>query len=165
MDKVRRAEFREDARTFRVNWQMLFRSRWLWLKNPGNLSEPEKSRLERIDQQMLATGKAYQMRLVLQRIYESATAQIAAQRFGRWCRWWQTARPAAGPLTTMLRVAKLVEKHVAGILAYWHGHITNAFMEGLNSVFSAVKRRARGYRTIRNIIAMLYFVAGKLPEA
>jgi len=37
-------------------------------------------------------------------------------------------------------------------------------MEGLNSVFSAVKRRARGYRTVRNIVTMLYFVAGKLPE-
>jgi len=31
-------------------------------------------------------------------------------------------------------------------------------------VFSAVRRKARGYRTTRNMIAMLYFVAGKLPS-
>lgn len=35
-------------------------------------------------------------------------------------------------------------------------------MEGLNSVFSAVKRKVRGYRSPRYLIAMLYFVAGKL---
>ena len=60
--------------------------------------------------------------------------------------------------------SKLIEKYSAGILAHWDGHLTNAYLEGLNSVFSAVKRRARGYRTSRYLIAMLYFVAGKLPD-
>ena len=40
---------------------------------------------------------------------------------------------------------------------------TNAFLEGLNSVFSAVKRKARGFRPVKNLIPMLYFTAGKLP--
>jgi transposase len=35
-------------------------------------------------------------------------------------------------------------------------------MEGLNSLFLAVKRKARGYRTLKYMTAMLYFVAGKL---
>lgn len=35
-------------------------------------------------------------------------------------------------------------------------------MEGLSSVFSAVKRRARGFRTERNLIEMLYFTASGL---
>ncbi len=35
-------------------------------------------------------------------------------------------------------------------------------MEGLNSLFSATKRKARGYRSIEYQTAMLYFVAGKL---
>ena len=35
-------------------------------------------------------------------------------------------------------------------------------MEGLNSVFSATKRKARGYRSTPHRITMLYFVAGKL---
>lgn len=34
--------------------------------------------------------------------------------------------------------------------------------EESNSVFSAVKRKARGYRSREYMIAMLYFVAGKL---
>jgi transposase len=37
-----------------------------------------------------------------------------------------------------------------------------AFMEGLNSLFSAGKRKARGYRSVEYITTVLYFVAGKL---
>jgi hypothetical protein len=33
---------------------------------------------------------------------------------------------------------------------------------GLNRVFSAVKRKARGFRSIENLITMLYFTVGKL---
>ena len=40
--------------------------------------------------------------------------------------------------------------------------LSNYFLEGLNSVFSAVKRKARGYRSIEYMTTMLYFVAGKL---
>ncbi len=40
--------------------------------------------------------------------------------------------------------------------------LTNAFMEGLNSVFSAVKRRSRGFRSMEHLTTMLYFVFGKL---
>ena len=49
-----------------------------------------------------------------------------------------------------------------GILSYWKRRTTNAFLEALNSVFSAVKRKARGFRSTATLIAMLYFTAGKL---
>jgi len=47
-------------------------------------------------------------------------------------------------------------------LGHWVHGTTDAFMEGLNSVFSAVKRKARGFRSNENLITMLYFTAGKL---
>jgi len=49
-----------------------------------------------------------------------------------------------------------------GILGHWKEGLTTAFLEGLNSLFSATKRKARGYRSSEYQIAMLYFVAGKL---
>jgi hypothetical protein len=51
---------------------------------------------------------------------------------------------------------------LAGILAHWTQVLTTAFTAGLNSLFSAVKRKARGYRTVKYMTTMLYFVAGKL---
>ena len=55
-----------------------------------------------------------------------------------------------------------IEGHLEGILAHWTRRLTTAFMDGLNSLFSAVKRKARGYRTVEYMTAMLYFFAGKL---
>ena len=61
----------------------------------------------------------------------------------------------------MVKLAQMIENHLAGILAGKWG-VTNAFMEGLNSVFSATKRKVRGYRSTTHLITMLYFTAGKL---
>ncbi|RYL92689.1 hypothetical protein EWH91_06955 [Sporolactobacillus sp. THM19-2] len=35
-------------------------------------------------------------------------------------------------------------------------------LEGINSLFQALKRRAGGYHSDKNIIAMVYLLAGKL---
>ena len=83
--------------------------------------------------------------------------------FRNWCACVHAMRGQTGELLEpMARVARMVEGHLEGILAHWTRGLTTAFMEGLNSLFSAVKRKARGYRTVEYMTAMLYFVAGKL---
>jgi transposase len=161
VDEVRRAEVRLGGAGV---WEALRQSQWLWRKNPENLTEKEAARLAKIDQKSLRTAKAYQMRLVLQDIYRSVSATEARQRFRVWCRWvrWVARRQPKNLLRSMVKVAAMVENHLAGILAHWKWGVTNAFMEGLNSVFSATKRKARGYRSTTHLITMLYFVAGKL---
>ena len=62
----------------------------------------------------------------------------------------------------MVAAAESILSHFDGIIGFAHSRITNAFMEGLNNDFSAVKIKARGYRSNKNLIIMLYFVAGKL---
>jgi transposase len=161
VDEVRRAEVRLGGAGV---WEALRHSQWLWRKNPENLTANEAARLAKIDQKSLRTAKAYQMRLVLQDIYRSVSATEARQRFRVWCRWvrWVARRQPKNLLRSMVKVAAMVENHLAGILAHWKWGVTNAFMEGLNSVFSATKRKARGYRSTTHLITMLYFVAGKL---
>lgn len=56
----------------------------------------------------------------------------------------------------------MIERHLDGVIAHWIRRTTNAFLEGLNSVFSAVKRKARGFRSTDNLITMLYFTSGHL---
>jgi len=161
VDKVRKAEIRVGGTGV---WEALHKSQWLWRKNPENLSQSEQQRLAKIKDKNLATAKAYQMRLVFQDIYRSARATMAARRFKVWCRWvrWTARFYKANLLASMVKMAQMVENHLAGILAHWKWGVTNAFMEGLNSVFSATKRKARGYRSSVHLITMLYFVAGKL---
>ena len=68
----------------------------------------------------------------------------------------------ASLFASMVKLAQMVENHLAGIVAHWKWGLTNAFMERLNSVFSATKHKARGYRSTSHLTTMLYFVAGKL---
>ena len=161
VDKVRRAEVRLGGKGV---WEALYKSQWLWRKNPEHLTAEEQQRLAKIEDKNLGTAKAYQMRLVLQDIYRSPTAGTARRRFQVWCRWvrWVARFYKASLLASMVKLAHMIENHLAGILAHWKWGVTNAFMEGLNSVFSATKRKARGYRSTTHLITMLYFTAGKL---
>jgi transposase len=140
-------------------------ARWVLLKNENNLSAKQKQRHQGLLKSTLGTLKAYQMRIALQKIYQLACPARARRKLLAWCRWvrWNAGRYHPPILADMVRCAGMVERHLEGILAHWQGRITNAFMEGLNSVFSAVKRKARGFRSLQNLIAMLYFHSANLP--
>jgi transposase len=161
VDKVRKAEIRRGGEGI---WEALRGSQWLWRKNPENLTDKERERMGKIKDKNLCTAKAYQMRLVLQDIYRSGNATTARRRFKVWCRWvrWAARFYKASLFLSMVKLAVMVQSHLEGILAHWKWGVTNAFMEGLNSVFSATKRKARGYRSTVYLTTVLYFVAGKL---
>ena len=160
VEAVRRAEVRQQgpARA------QLEKTCWLWRKNPEGWTEQEVARWEQLKDKPLVTGLAYAMRLEFQRAYAAATADQARSRFTKWCAWVRTEAEAlsSGLLEPMRKAAQMVERHWAGILAHWQAGLTTAFLEGLNSVFSAVKRKARGYRSTEYMTTMLYLVAGKL---
>jgi transposase len=40
--------------------------------------------------------------------------------------------------------------------------MTNGLLEGINSLVQAAKAKARGYRSIKNLITMVYLIGGKL---
>ncbi len=160
VEEVRRKEARQDA----VAREQLEKTCWMWRKNPERWTEREEERWEQLKDKPLVTGLAYAMRLELQKAYGAGSAGLARSRFRNWCRW---VRAEAGALTNgllepMRQAAAMVERHLEGILGHWKKGLTTAFLEGLNSLFSATKRKARGYRSTEYQIAMLYFVAGKL---
>jgi transposase len=158
VDQARRAESGGPARL------TLRKTMWLWRKNPENLKAEEQARLRELNGQNLFTAKAYQMRLIIQDIYRDPHAVSARQKFLDWCKVArQMAERAPTIMLACLRsAADMIERHLDGIMAHWRNGLTNAYMEGLNSVFSATKRKARGYRTTENLLTILYLVAGKL---
>jgi transposase len=160
VEQVRRNEARQDA----VAREQLEKTCWLWRKNPEGWTEKEGRRWEELKDKPLVTGLAYSMRLQLQKAYGSGSAAVARSRFMDWCRWVRTEAEsmASGLLEPMRKAAEMVERHLEGILGHWEKGLTTAFLEGLNSLFSATKRKARGYRSTEYQVAMLYFVAGKL---
>ena len=162
LDGVRRAEIRRGGDGV---WEQLKKSKWLWRKNPENLTPKQQARMASLDRESLHTAKAYQMKLVLQDIYREPRQRRARRRFLVWCRWvkWVAKKPGQELLyRPMVKVAEMILTHLQGIVAHWKSGLTNAFMEGLNSVFSAVKRKARGFSSPVYLITVLYLVAGKL---
>jgi transposase len=161
VDEARRAEQRVSNKPER---EMLKKARWVLLKNVENLNDRQRQKQQGLLQSTLGTLKAYQMRLALQEIYQIQSETKARSKLRAWCRWvrWSAGKYLQPILSDMVKCAGMVERHLEGILGHWKQGLTNAFMEGLNSVFSAVKRKARGFRSIDNLITMLYFHSAML---
>jgi transposase len=161
VDEVRRVESRTGSDATKAS---LKGSMYLFRKNPENLTESQAERLDELELKTMATGQAYQVRLELSDIYRrTGTKERARYRLEAWVNWARAKCERWGELMAPLaRAVTTIEKHLEGILAHWDGELSTAFMEGLNSVFSAVKRKARGFKSPDYFVTMLYFVAGKL---
>ncbi|RAU90750.1 ISL3 family transposase [Paenibacillus sp. YN15] len=151
VDEVRRRERKSSA--------ILKDTRYLWLKNPDNLTDSQKETMAKLKDCDLDTAKAYRMRLILQEIYRYP-ASIAPAVLQDWIQWGLRCR-----LAPMVEVAKMLQKHYDGVIQWFKSKLNNGLLEGINSLFQAAKRKARGYRTEKNIIAMVYVLAGKLNFA
>lgn len=145
----------DEARQFP---EILKKSRYLFLKNPENLTPEEEQRLDAIvTSQSLKSTEAYTHKLNLQNVYFSESRQEAETLLKQWHK--KTSKSAIGLIQKM---SKTVKDHWDGILSYFNSELTTGFLEGINSLIQAAKARARGYRNPRNMISMAYLIAGKL---
>ena len=62
----------------------------------------------------------------------------------------------------MKDVARMIRKHFDGIVAWTQTRQTNGFIEALNGLFQAAKRKARGYTRFKTMRTVLFLIAGKL---
>jgi transposase len=131
-NQVRKVERRSDA----GKRELLERTRWMWLKNPANWTEKEANKSESMALERWVTGLVYEMRLVLQPIYQLKDVEVAKRMFGNWCAWVKAMREQTGQLLEpMGRAARMIEGQMEGILAHWAHGLTTAFMERLNCLF------------------------------
>jgi len=152
-DEVRRMEQKKNP--------LLKRSRYIWLKNPENLTAKQKKQLETLRFENLKTARVYQMKLTFQDIYRTIKEPEAAKEaIKKWLSWAVRSR-----LDPIKRFAKMVKTHIKGIMRYFTTRLTSGTMEGLNSRIQEIKRRARGFRNINNFIAMIYLEAAGLDLA
>lgn len=150
VDEVRRAEQKERPE--------LKGSRYVWLKNPGNLTVKQEDMLEALTPSKLAlkTARAYQIKLSLQEFW-TLPGELAEEFLKRWYFWATHSR--LGPI---IRVAKTLKEHWNGILHWFRSRISNGILEAINSLVQAAKAKARGYRSTRNLITIVYLTTGKL---
>lgn len=134
----------------------LKKTKYIWLKNEVNLKAEQKETLQRLKDTNLLTGRAYQLKLDLQELW--TTPHIYADLFLReWIGWVIRSQ-----LPPMVSLARTIKQHEEGILRWFHSKMTNGLLESINGLVQAAKRRARGYRNVENLIAMVYMTANKL---
>jgi transposase len=149
IDKVRREEVAKN--------QNLKKTRYIWLKNPDNLTEMQKETLGSLKDMNLKTVRAYNLKLSLQVFWSIEDRLLAEDYLKKWYFWATHSR-----IKPMIEVAKTIKAHWNGILNYFDSRITNGILEGINSVIQLLKRSARGYRNVQNFITMIYLRLGQL---
>ena len=90
---------------------------------------------------------------------ESNSARARCITRGR-CRFRQWTRSSR--IGCFKEVAALVRNHLEGIVAGAQTRQTNGFLEALNGLFQAAKRRARGFTRMSTIRTVIFLIAGKL---
>ena len=152
VDQVRRAESRERPE--------LKHSRYLWLRNERRLSIEQITRLAELTRLHLKTARAYRLRLAFQEIYAAPSHDWGELILNRWYSWAIRSR-----LEPMKKVARTIKQHRDGILRWFDSKIANGLIEGINSLVQAAKAKARGYRSLRNLMAIIYLITGKIDLA
>ncbi len=149
VDKVRREESRDNA--------LLKGTRYLWLKNPENLTVKQTEQMIPLSKSNTKTLRAYNIKLSLQEFYEITAYEVAEAHLKKWFYWATHSK-----LKPMIDAAYFVKRHWEGVLKYTTSRITNGVLEGINSIIQSVKRRARGYGTTKHFVSMVYLVCSDL---
>lgn len=152
MDKVRKREAKEQS--------ILKKTKYLWLKNPGNLSKKQEALLCEILSMKslnLGTVRAYQIRENFKEFYKIEDPDLEWEHLKSWF-WWATH----SRIEEMRVAAWTIKRHWEGVMNWHRCKLSNGLLEGLNSLFQAAKARARGYRSFRKIKTIVYLLLGKL---
>ena len=149
VDQVRREEQSRN--------ENLKRTRYIWLKNPENLTERQKKELLSLNRMRLKTSRAYEIKLALRDFWDIKDRVLAGLYLKKWYYWATHSR-----LPPVIEKAKTVKNHWNGILNYINTRINNGVLEGINSLIQAAKNSARGFRSTKNFIITIYLRLGKL---
>ena len=90
-------------------------------------------------------------------ILESRQPNVLRTLLRAWCR--NVMQTKGEP---MEKVATMIRRHLDGIVAWARTRLTNGFLEALNGLFQAAKRRARGYTRFRKIRTIIFLMLGRL---
>lgn len=149
IERVRREEQHRNA--------ALKKTRYIWLKNPKNLTEKQAVQLEQLKGLDLKTARAYHIKLALARFWEIADPTEALAYLKQWYFWATHSR-----LSAVIKAARTIKRYWHGVVSYLNEQITNGVVEGLNSKIKTAMKRAYGFKHVGYLRTIVYLVAGKL---
>ncbi len=154
VDKVRRQEHKALRM---VGDETLTGSKYLWLQNPDNISDERWEAFEPLRDSALKTARAWSIKELAMTLWNYRTRGWARKAWLRWYSWAIRCR-----LEPVREVAKMIKRHLEGILNAIVLGVTNARNEAINAKIQWLKYNARGYRNRERFRQAIYFHLGGL---
>jgi len=142
VDQVRRDEIREKGQAHK---QLLAKTRYIWLKNPWNLTDKQRVRLLELEQLNLKINRAYLLKEAFREFWGYTRPRWARRYLDKWF-WWATH----SRLQPMRDFAWMLRRHQQGLLNYFNMPIHNGTVEGPNNKAKVISHKAYGFRTAKN---------------
>ena len=151
VDKMRRIEQRTT--------KSLKGMRWSLLKDRASLKPEAAADLDSLIAKMttVRTARAWLYKERLREILGRKQINVVRAMLEHWCTCVMRSK-----VEPMKEVAALVRRHLEGIVAWAQTRQTNGFLEAINGLFQAAKRRARGFTRLSTIKIVIFLIAGKL---
>jgi transposase len=155
VDQVRRDEIREKGKSHK---ELMTKSRYIWLKNPWNLTDKQQARLSELEHLNLKINRAYLLKEAFRAFWSYTYAGWAKRYLDRWF-WWATH----SRLKPMREFAWMLRRHQDDLMNYFRLPIHNGTVEGLNNKAKVISHKAYGFRTAKSYIRNLYHCMAELP--
>jgi len=151
VDKTRRIEQKTDPSLKGLRWKLL--------RDRASLTPDARADLDALIAQVTTkrTARAWLYKEQLREILERKQINVVRDMLTQWAT--NVMRSKVEP---MKEVAKMIRSHLDGIIAWTQTRQTNGFLEAINGLFQAAKRKARGYGNFSTIRTVVFLLAGKL---
>ena len=155
VDKVRRGEHK---RLMTQGDDRLKGTRFHWLRHPKNVSDRNwNGRFAQLRQSTLQTARAWAIKEEAMSLWDYLSRPWAHKAWRRWHGW-----AIRSQLEPIKQVARMIKRHVHGIVNAVVLKATNAMAESINSRIQKVKRMACGFRNTQRFQRAIYFHLGHL---
>lgn len=156
-DAVNHVRREEHAELMKAGDDQLKGSRYLWLKNPENMKPRQRLRFEALRETSLRVARAWAMKESARHLWHYVKRGWATKAWTRLLDWMARSR-----LAPMMKVGKMLRRHLWGIVNAVTLRATNAHLEAVNAKIQALKKRACGYRNRDRFRSAILFHCGAL---
>lgn len=155
VDQVRR---REHKRLTADGDDRLKGTRYHWLRHPQNVRDRDwNGRFAELRASTLKTARAWAIKEEAMQLWDYRSRTWAHKAWRRWHGW-----AIRSQLEPMKHVARMIKRHVHGIVNAAVLKASNALAESINGRIQRVKRMACGFRNTDRFQRAIYFHLGNL---
>ena len=132
-------------------------------KDHSEWTEEQSNTMYRLQRSNLKSARAWRLKEALRATYKigvtSNCPEQAEAVLKRWISWARRSR-----LEPFKELATTLTDRMAGVVRGMLDGRSNAYVEAMNGMLQQVKRAARGFRTLKNFVAIAYLRISKLKN-